>query len=148
MRKPPYVSSLVKYLDEYFRVSGTQKDDVSSNSSSRITTRAPLYFQHAGHSRTIVGIEHLNNNKINFLVYDPSKRPSKAIKEFTADHGKSDSVLKPFRVSIDDIAKKKEYQILRYCTVRPPLINRLQDGMMDPVEIETRKTVHFIKMNQ
>jgi len=25
----------------------------------------------------------------------------------------SDNILKPFRVSLDDIAKKKEYQILR-----------------------------------
>jgi hypothetical protein len=52
------------------------------------------------------------------LVFDPSKSPSSAIKDYSkgkVDKKKNlnDGVLNPFRVSMDDVAKKKEYQILR-----------------------------------
>lgn len=61
----------------------------------------------------------------------------------------SDEVLKPYRVSIEDLVKKKtEYQILRYApSLSWTLLPSLQEGMMDTVEIDTRKKVHYIKMN-
>lgn len=85
--------------------------------SCRISDRPPLYFQHSGHSRTIVGIEHLKSGKINFLLFDPSKSPSSKIKDMArgvvAKKNLSPEILKPYRVSLEDLAKKKEYQILR-----------------------------------
>ena len=84
-----------------------------------MTDRPPLYFQHAGHSRTIVGIEHTASKKVNFILFDPSRKPSSAMKDYAS--GKpfkkdlSNELLKPYRVSIEELAKKKnEYQILRY----------------------------------
>ncbi|BFI39678.1 zinc finger-containing ubiquitin peptidase 1 [Marchantia polymorpha subsp. ruderalis] len=42
-----------------------------------MSNRSPLYFQHRGHSRTIVGIEHRqlsdNSEEINLLILDPSQ---------------------------------------------------------------------------
>lgn len=116
-QKPPYTVSLIKYVEEYFKCSNSQNPDPSAP-SCRISDRPPLYFQHSGHSRTIVGIEHLKSKKINLLLFDPSRKPSSAVKDYAG--GKiskkdvSDGILKPFRISLDEIAKKKEYQILRY----------------------------------
>jgi hypothetical protein len=64
-----------------------------------------------------VGIEHLKSGKINLLLFDPGRKPSGTIKDYAQGKlGKKDSsegVLRGFRVSMDDIRKKKEYQILR-----------------------------------
>ena len=119
-QKPPYELSLIKYVEDYFKCSKPQDSD-SSTPSCRISDRPPLYFQHSGHSRTIIGIERLKSTKVNLLLFDPPRKPSSVVKDYAA--GKvnkkkdlSDATLKPFRVSIDEIAKRKEYQILRYPT--------------------------------
>ncbi|KAF8580688.1 DUF1671-domain-containing protein [Ramaria rubella] len=44
------------------------------------TERMPLILQHAGHSRTIVGIEVNTKGEPNLLVFDPSIRPSKELR--------------------------------------------------------------------
>lgn len=44
-----------------------------------MTDLPPLYFQHSGHSRTIVGIEKLSDGTRNLLVFDPSKIPTRTI---------------------------------------------------------------------
>ena len=122
IRSPPYVDSLVKYVDEYFK-GADSKFVQPSTSRCAVTNRAPLYLQHSGHSRSIVGIEHLTNGKINLLLFDPGRKPSAVVKNLA--NGKvekikdlSDKLLKPYRVSIEDIKKRKEYQILRCATVR------------------------------
>ncbi|KAI9253914.1 peptidase family C78-domain-containing protein [Phascolomyces articulosus] len=48
----------------------------SAQTGKRIheTVSAPMYLQHAGHSRTIVGIELLADGKRNLIVFDPGKR--------------------------------------------------------------------------
>jgi zinc finger-containing ubiquitin peptidase 1 len=116
-RKSPFSNSLIKYVDDYFKCKKPAEGD-STASSCRVSDRPPLYFQHAGHSRTIIGIEHLKSGKINLLLFDPSKSPSSKVKDYAQGKvGKknlSTDVLKPFRVAMDDIAKKNEYQILRY----------------------------------
>ena len=104
-------------MDDYFKC--TKPTDVGDSEAPtcRVSARPPLYFQHSGHSRTIVGVEHLKSGKINLLLFDPSKSPSSKVKEYAQGKiGKknlSGEVLKPFRVAADDIAKKKEYQILQ-----------------------------------
>jgi hypothetical protein len=114
-RKPPFSASLVKYVEEYFRLSTPNTD----GSTCSISDRPPLYFQHAGHSRTIVGIERLKSGNINLILFDPSRSPSSTVKDYARGQVKqkknlSNNVLKPFRVSMNDISKKQEYQILRY----------------------------------
>jgi zinc finger-containing ubiquitin peptidase 1 len=116
-QKPPYAQALVKYVDEYFKCT-VPLDAKTITPACQIIDRPPLYFQHSGHSRTIVGIEHLKSGKINFILFDPSKSPSSKIKDLAkgvvGKKNLSADILKPYRVSLEELAKKKEYQILRY----------------------------------
>jgi Peptidase family C78 len=119
-QKPPLFSSLIKYVEEYFKSSKPQISD-SLVSSCRISDRPPLYFQHYGHSRTIVGIEYLKSKKINLLLFDPVNRPSSAVRDYAVgkinkNKDLSESILKPFRISIDELVEKRKYQILGYTT--------------------------------
>ncbi|KAK6349644.1 hypothetical protein TWF696_005926 [Orbilia brochopaga] len=45
-----------------------------------ITERPPIYFQHHGHSMTIVGIERYNDGSLCFICFDPMFSPSQAIR--------------------------------------------------------------------
>ena len=46
----------------------------SSGSSIRIAKdKMPLYLQHQGHSRTIVGVERTKAGDLNLLLFDPGK---------------------------------------------------------------------------
>ncbi|KAF3925637.1 hypothetical protein ABW21_db0207442 [Orbilia brochopaga] len=45
-----------------------------------ITDRPPIYFQHHGHSMTIVGIERYNDGSLCFICFDPMFSPSQAIR--------------------------------------------------------------------
>lgn len=114
-QKPPYAASLTKYVEDYFKCSNTGESR-AGRPSCRLSDRPPLYFQHHGHSRTIVGIEYLKSGKINFLIFDPARKPSSIIKDFANGNMKDscENALRPFRVSLEGIAKRKNYQILRY----------------------------------
>ncbi|KAF8527041.1 peptidase family C78-domain-containing protein [Gautieria morchelliformis] len=46
-----------------------------------LTDRMPLILQHSGHSRTVVGFEVNKKGEPNLLVFDPSLRPSKEIRQ-------------------------------------------------------------------
>ena len=137
-------------MEDYFKCTKPTETNPAAP-TCRVSDRPPLYFQHAGHSRTIVGIEYLKSGQINLLLFDPSKSPSSKVREYAQGKlGKknmSGEVLKHFRVALDDIAKKKQYQILRYHRSLHLSKHSLQDGMMDSCEVEMRKKVHFIKMN-
>ncbi|KAL1926628.1 hypothetical protein VTP01DRAFT_5523 [Rhizomucor pusillus] len=39
-----------------------------------ITNRPPLYLQHSGHSRTVIGIELLKDGRRNLIMFDPGRR--------------------------------------------------------------------------
>jgi len=63
-------------------------------------------------------MERLKSGQINFLLFNPSKKPSSLAKDFaigkTTKLKLSEAVLKPYRVSVTELSKRKEYQILRY----------------------------------
>ncbi|KAL0078023.1 peptidase family C78-domain-containing protein [Phycomyces blakesleeanus] len=53
------------------------QDATSSTSSSTIfylTDQPPLYLQHSGHSRTVIGIEMLKDGHRNLIMFDPGRR--------------------------------------------------------------------------
>ncbi|OMO95139.1 Peptidase C78, ubiquitin modifier-specific peptidase 1/ 2 [Corchorus capsularis] len=66
---------LVDWVWNYFADEGL---NMSGSSRVVVSDRAPLYFQHDGHSRTIVGIQakHQQNGKhqFNLLIFDPADR--------------------------------------------------------------------------
>lgn len=66
----------------------------------------PLYFQHSGHSRTIIGVEKRENGDIFLLLLDPSIRRTDAEIMLDVNHD-----LKQFRCSEKGL-QKKYYQIV------------------------------------
>ncbi|KAG6552117.1 hypothetical protein Mapa_006426 [Marchantia paleacea] len=72
---------LIEWVWSYFSGEssyGSNSDSPYPRHPVLMSNRSPLYFQHRGHSRTIVGIEHRqlsdNSEEINLLVLDPSQR--------------------------------------------------------------------------
>lgn len=61
-------------------VESTNKDKVV------ITDRPPLYFQHHGHSMTIVGIEIQSNGSANLVVFDPMYNVAKQLRDLAINN--------------------------------------------------------------
>ncbi|KAI8336893.1 peptidase family C78-domain-containing protein [Blakeslea trispora] len=61
--------ALMNWIESYFST-----DVRSSNKTVYITDRPPLYLQHQGHSRTVIGIEILKSGKRNLIMFDPGRR--------------------------------------------------------------------------
>ncbi|KAF9180335.1 hypothetical protein BGZ51_006053 [Haplosporangium sp. Z 767] len=95
------------------------------------TVKPPLYIQHQGHSRTVVGIEVLMTGELNLLVLDPGRWLHKSIptlreasisrmrqsargSKITAEDGLLDAqyLLKAFRLSLNFETFKPQYQLL------------------------------------
>ncbi|KAF9992576.1 hypothetical protein BGZ80_005028 [Entomortierella chlamydospora] len=108
-------------------------DYLQPESDQRIiqTAKPPIYIQHQGHSRTIVGIEVLTTGELNLLVFDPGRWLHKAIptlreesiskvltptsgNKATTAQGLFDAqyLLKAFRVSPERGLSKSQYQLL------------------------------------
>ena len=75
-------TALTKWVLKYFNVElpeSPAKDAFSAlmasgGSSIKIAhDRLPLYLQHSGHSRSIVGVEVKKNGDINLLLFDPGQ---------------------------------------------------------------------------
>ena len=95
------------------------------------TAKPPLYMQHQGHSRTIIGIEVQTNGEVNLLVFDPGRWLHKAIptmREGSISKGTTPSMgaklmteaglldpqylLKAFRLDLERGTSKAQYQLL------------------------------------
>ncbi|OLL24924.1 Zinc finger with UFM1-specific peptidase domain protein [Neolecta irregularis DAH-3] len=109
-------NALLSYVESYFcqytRKRGSQ---ISTVTTSNLP---PLFLQHFGHSRTIVGYEIGRKGQRTLLVFDPSHKPSKKVINFVEGRSvRDDSMtdgLNPFRLSPVDIKKHSEYQILKH----------------------------------
>lgn len=76
----------------------------------------PIYFQHAGHSMTIIGFERLQNGQANLLVFDPMFRDNSAITRLVGKKFESrapDILLKPYRRGSKYLGKYREFELLR-----------------------------------
>lgn len=76
------------------------------NSAEREFT-PPLYLQHQGHSRIVMGIEEQRHGVLNLLVLDPSVSESKMVEISSAEPG----VLLEVRVSMSNL-RAPQYQIV------------------------------------
>ncbi|KZV85094.1 DUF1671-domain-containing protein [Exidia glandulosa HHB12029] len=78
---------ILKWVRDYFDPQaekssiGNAVDAIKGASPVVITKKMPLVLQHAGHSRTIVGIEVNRAGDTNLLIYDPSRRPARQVRE-------------------------------------------------------------------
>jgi hypothetical protein len=82
------ITRLVEYITEHF----TRE------------TQMPLYLQHQGHSRTVVGIEWTRTGELYLMVADPAHIVS-------ANMGHNEYV-RAFRVSERDLARHDQYQLV------------------------------------
>ncbi|XP_067840824.1 zinc finger-containing ubiquitin peptidase 1 [Heptranchias perlo] len=71
------------------------------------TNKPPIYLQHQGHSRTIVGIEERNNGTLCLLIFDPGNQEMQKLLR----HDMSGVNLKMIRRFIGSM-KHKQYQIV------------------------------------
>lgn len=51
-----------------------------------ITDKPPLFFQHQGHSMTVVGVEIDTNHSANLVVFDPMYKPAKQLRELAMNN--------------------------------------------------------------
>lgn len=102
---------LMEYVENYFQ-SGVE----DPTQQIRQTNLPPLYFQHPGHSITIVGFEKLKNGSKQLIVFDPFFHDSSYIvrlvgKTFT--HPMPDLALKPYRRGSRYLKAYKEFELLK-----------------------------------
>ncbi|KAI9746435.1 MAG: hypothetical protein M1818_000148 [Claussenomyces sp. TS43310] len=101
---------LCEVVEHYF-VSGC----VDNDKKVRETNLPPLYFQHRGHSMTIIGFEKQRNGAVNLLVFDPMFRDASAVTKLvdqTFKHKNPASPLRAYRRGSKYLAKYKEFEIL------------------------------------
>ncbi|KAF6824530.1 peptidase family c78 [Colletotrichum plurivorum] len=80
------------------------------------TSLPPIYFQHAGHSLTIVGFERQKHGPSNLLVFDPMFRDPPALARLigrTFKHKSADESLKSYRRGSNYLRRYREFEILR-----------------------------------
>ncbi|XP_005858978.1 PREDICTED: zinc finger with UFM1-specific peptidase domain protein isoform X2 [Myotis brandtii] len=73
------------------------------------TSKPPIYLQHQGHSRTVVGIEERKNQTLCLLVFDPGC-PSREMQKLLKQDMEANS-LKQLRKFVGNL-KHKQYQIV------------------------------------
>ena len=112
--------NLLYAIAEYFE--SYKGDDEDQKVVS--TNLPPLYFQHQGHSMTIVGIEVDKRGVMTLIVFDPMFNPSKPIKKLTAG-GSLRSIKDPqllmraYRRDKTYLKRYNEFEILRLCGPLP-----------------------------
>lgn len=107
-------AQMLASVERYF-----QQGIFNPEDTVRCTTLPPIYFQHAGHSMTIVGIEKQRDGGVNLLVFDPMFRDSSVILErvgqkFTYKH--PDHALKAYRRGNKYLRRYREFELLRLVT--------------------------------
>lgn len=88
------------------------------------TDLPPLYFQHQGHSMTIVGLEVDKRGVMTLIVFDPMFNPSKPVKKLIAGgsfKGIKDPqlLMRAYRRDKVYLKRYKEFEILRLCEPLP-----------------------------
>lgn len=84
-----------------------------------ITDKPPIYFQHQGHSMTIVGVESRVDGGVNLVVFDPMFNPSPALKKLAMAPGTSpkgsapEKLLKAHRRGEKYLEKYRDFELLK-----------------------------------
>lgn len=104
-------SQLLEEIERYFEQAIFNPED-----RVRCTLLPPVYFQHMGHSMTIVGLEKQTDGKKNLLVFDPTFRDASVITqrvgtEFTYRH--ADHALNAYRRGHKYLKRYREFEVLR-----------------------------------
>ncbi|KAL0779373.1 hypothetical protein CaCOL14_003858 [Colletotrichum acutatum] len=103
-------AKLMIAVEQYFKQGAHRQ-----GSKVTCTSLPPIYFQHAGHSLTIVGFEKQKHGPANLLVFDPVFRDPPALARLigqTFKHKSADESLKPYRRGAKYLRRYREFEIL------------------------------------
>ncbi|KIW16912.1 hypothetical protein PV08_04102 [Exophiala spinifera] len=109
------VEAMLCAVCEYF-------DDESSRDNLDkvvVTEKPPIYFQHRGHSMTIVGVESNLDGDVNLVVFDPMFNPSPALKKIALSNNTSfrcavpAKLLKGHRRTAKYLGRYQAFELLR-----------------------------------
>ncbi|XP_023844576.1 zinc finger-containing ubiquitin peptidase 1 isoform X1 [Salvelinus sp. IW2-2015] len=89
------------------------------------TTQPPLYLQHQGHSRSIVGVEQKKNGSLCLLLLDPGCTPGDVRKLLSQDGSTVSTAVRRMRKFPGNL-KHRQYQVVAV------------DGVLSPEEKQTR----------
>ncbi|KAL4949596.1 peptidase family C78-domain-containing protein [Aspergillus filifer] len=108
----PAHSSLFAHIAAYFRSACLPVE------AQKVvqTNLPPIYFQHQGHSMTIVGFEIREQGKANLLVFDPTFKTPSVIKHANATKLKvseSSRILKGYRKGANYLQKYQTFELLK-----------------------------------
>ncbi|KAJ5263746.1 hypothetical protein N7478_011351 [Penicillium angulare] len=104
--------SLYMEVATYFR----QNNSLEDERRVFVTDLPPIYFQHQGHSMTIIGFEIRDNGTANLLVFDPMFKTSPAMLRLIGTSARSDNparLLKAYRRGASYLQKYKIFELLR-----------------------------------
>lgn len=109
---------LLQNIEQYF-----QEERFDPSTKVRCTRLPPIYFQHRGHSMTIVGFERKINGSKQLIVFDPMFHDSEsAVKLRGRRHSRTSSVnnlLKQYRRGSNYLKKYHEFEILKLASRLP-----------------------------
>ncbi|ORY72031.1 peptidase family C78-domain-containing protein [Pseudomassariella vexata] len=102
---------LLRYVQDYF-----ESADFDPRDKVRRTTLPPIYFQHRGHSLTIVGLEKRHDGETELLVFDPMFGDPRTITKYIGRtfEGSTDKALKLYRRGNKYLRKYYEFEVLTY----------------------------------
>ena len=87
-----------------------------------VTNKPPIYFQHQGHSMTIVGLEIKKSGAVNLVVFDPMFNPSPAIKRLVGSNSfrasNPERLLKAHRRGESYLGRYRDFEILKLVASR------------------------------
>ncbi|KAI9683138.1 MAG: hypothetical protein M1829_005929 [Trizodia sp. TS-e1964] len=102
---------LLPLVEEYFAGSCVEMPEKVHR-----TDLPPLYFQHAGHSLTIIGIERRKDGSRNLLVFDPMFKSSPAVRRLIGvnfRHNYPEDLLKAYRRGERYLRRYNAFELLR-----------------------------------
>ncbi|KAL4929644.1 peptidase family C78-domain-containing protein [Aspergillus undulatus] len=112
-----------------------------------LTNLPPIYFQHRGHSMTIVGFEIREQGKANLLVFDPTFKTPSVIKHAATPRIKvadPTRILKGYRKGVDYLQNYHTFELLKYA----PHLMRKSPNIIITGTPGVGKTVHCEQLAQ
>ncbi|KAK3997450.1 peptidase family C78-domain-containing protein [Cladorrhinum sp. PSN332] len=112
---------LLDYVESYFK-SGlpfrNPNQYTQPHHHVRVTDLPPLYFQHRGHSLTIIGLERLKNGSRQLIMFDPYFHDASSItklvgKTLPAHHPSPDSALRIYRRGTKYLKPYREFEVVK-----------------------------------
>ncbi|KAJ2767586.1 hypothetical protein IWQ56_003269, partial [Coemansia nantahalensis] len=95
--------ALFAWIVDYFTAGEGEPGAPDAGGTVRFSGRHPLYLQHQGHSRTVVGVE-MAEAATCLLVFDPDRSHR--------SHSDSTPQLSEFRILLADTRRARQYQLV------------------------------------